>query len=216
MNRAPRELSLTQKLLATFLTLGVVPAVLVGVISYWTASHEISDRMGGSLTSVSQQINDTIDRNLFERYGDVQAFAANPVLQDRAAWYRVGSEANKIAEVANHYVQLYGIYDLSIVVDRQGRVVAASDKDVAGKPLDTSYLYEQNFAGARWFTETLAGRYLTAPGSAITGTVVEDAHFDDDVKRIFKNEGLVVTFSAPIVDGSGTVIGVLLVGGGRD
>lgn len=208
MNTRLSSFSLNQRLVGAFLALGVVPALTVGIVTYWLASREVSNRVGSSFTAVSEHVNDTIDRNLFERYGDVQAFAANPVVHDRTAWYRVGSEANRIAAAANTYVQLYGIYDVAMVVDRQGRVVAVNDRNPSNQPIQTAYLYEQNFANASWFTDALNGRYLTAEGSALTGTVVNDVAVDEDVKRVFGTEGLAVTYSAPIVDATGAVIGV--------
>ena len=119
-----------------------------------------------------------------------------------------GAKSNRVVQAANTYVQLYGMYALTIVVDRQGRVLAVNDQDAAGKPIQTDWLYDKNFASASWFQDAVAGRFLVAPGSALTGTVVEDAQPSEDVTRVYNDSRPVVTFSAPIRDTSGQIIGV--------
>ncbi|MCC7143825.1 MAG: methyl-accepting chemotaxis protein, partial [Candidatus Eisenbacteria bacterium] len=156
--------------------------------------------------TTAASIGDFIDRNLFERYGDVQAFGTNRVIAERESWYQVGSERNQIAAAANQYVALYCIYDLSMVVDLEGRVVAVNDRDLTGKPIDTAWMYHQNYRDEGWFQDAISGRYLDS--AALTGTVVTDVQVDDEVKRACGGDGLVVGFSAPIKNAQGQVIGV--------
>ncbi len=199
---------LSTKLAAAFLAIGIVPAVLVTVVSFWSSSNQLSRQIGDSFAAVAEQVNDAVDRSLFERYGDAQAFAANPTILDRDYWYQAGSGRNAIAAAANRYVELYGIYDLAMVVDMDGRLIAVNDKDATGHALETAYLYERNFSGEPWFTDTVQRRFLTADGSALSGTVVEDVQVDPDVKRVMSNDGLVVTFTAPVTDATGRVVAV--------
>jgi hypothetical protein len=92
------------------------------------------------------------------------------------------------------------------MVDTTGRVVAVNDHDASGKPVDTAWLYAKSFADAPWFTEVMAGRTLDS--ATLEGTVVQDVHFDDDVKRVHGTDGLVVGFSAAVRDDQGQTIGV--------
>ena len=200
-------LSLRLKLVIMVAVVALVPALLVTVLSYRASSQTVTERVGASIQRAAIDINDIIDRNLFERYGDVQAFATNPLLQDRRWWYKRGSSDNPIADAANQYVQLYGLYALTIAVDRDGRVLAVNDKDAAGKAVDTAWLYDQTFSDAAWFKQTAAEQYLKAQGSSLTGTVVEDARPSPEVARVYKDDRPVVTFSAPIHDQGGRVIG---------
>lgn len=93
--------------------------------------------------SLVTSVADKIDRNLFERYGDVQAFGVNEAVNDKPSWHQVGSEKNKIAAAANNYAPLYGFYVLNYVVDLNGRLVAVNDKDPTGKTIDTTALYQK-------------------------------------------------------------------------
>ena len=92
---------------------------------------------------------DKIDRNLFERYGDVQAFGFNAVVEDRSQWYKVGAANNRIVDRTNAYVAAYGMYVLSTLVDAEGRVVSVNDKDASGKPVESESIYGQNFREGR-------------------------------------------------------------------
>ena len=71
---------------------------------------------------IANETIDKIDRNLFERYGDVQAFAANP--------YALSGTPEQIASTADTYTGLYVIYDLMVVADAaSGKVIAVNTRD---------------------------------------------------------------------------------------
>jgi hypothetical protein len=196
---------LAATLIASFVGVGAVIAVLLGW-RVWAVTSAMAVETGQGFHRSAVTITDIIDRNLFERYGDVQAFGANRAVLDRTQWYKPGAETNAIARVANRYANLYGLYPLLLMVDLQGRVVAVNDKDPSGKPIDTAWLYGKSFADAPWFRDALAERYLST--ETLTGTVVQDAYFDDDVRRVYGTDGLVIGFSAPVRDDDGQVIGV--------
>jgi hypothetical protein len=200
-----RAQGLRMKMTAAFMAVGLVIAVIVGV-NVVSMTNRMADETGQGYQRMAAAIVDTIDRNLFERYGDVQAFGANRAVFDRASWYQAGAERNQIVKAANRYAQLYGLYQLLIMVDTGGRVIAVNDRDASGKAIDTAWLYSKNFSDASWFKDAMAGRTLDS--GTLKGTVVEDAYFDEDVKRVNGNDGLVLGFSAVVRDDEGNPIGV--------
>jgi Methyl-accepting chemotaxis protein (MCP) signalling domain len=202
------SLSLSQKLVGSLALFGIAPAMLIAWLTYSRSAATLTEDVGKSYQHAAVALHDTIDRNLFERYGDVQAFGVNDAVFNRAAWYKVGADTNAVARVANTYVALYGIYTVSLVVDLDGRVIAVNDTDAAGKPLDTAWMYGERFADAPWFKDAVAGRFLTQSGSALTGTVVTDVFEDPQTARIRGGSGKVVGFTAPIRDRAGNVIAV--------
>jgi len=157
--------------------------------------------------AIAVEIGDKIDRNLFERYGDVQAFGFNTVVQNQAHWYHTGAGANPIVVSMNNYVVAYGMYYLTLLVDLQGKVIAVNDVDKSGKSIDTSKLYGENFSSRGWFQNAIAEKFYTADG-ALSGTVVEDVYVDESIKRIYGDEGLAIGFTAPVKDTSGKTIAV--------
>ena len=199
------HLSLTKKLALAIVVTGLVPALVIGFLAIHTANHMAGD-VAGSYAIVAKDIAEKIDRNLFERYGDVQAFGANDAVNDTNSWYQAGRDKNKIAAAANRYANLYGFYLLSYLVDLDGKVIAVNDTDPAGKAIDTAFLYQKNCKDAGWFKESLAGHFLKS--DSLDGTFVQDVHADEDVKKVYGGDGLVLGFSAPVKDAAGKTIGV--------
>jgi hypothetical protein len=197
--------SLRAKTTAAFMAVGLLIAIAIG----WNVvamTDQMADETAQGYQRMAASIADTVDRNLFERYGDVQAFGANRAVFDRASWYRPGADRNQVVKAANRYAQLYGMYELLIMVDPAGKVIAVNDRDASGKPIDTSWLYAKSFAEAPWFKDAMAGRTLDS--DRLKGTVVQDAYVDEDVRRVYGNDGLVVGFSAVVRDDHGRTIGV--------
>ena len=199
------------KLVTIFVIFGVVPMTAVGLIAFG-AADDMKVKIGSRFKSEAKNLADTIDRNLYERYGDVQAFGFNDAITRTSQWYD-DSEYNVVSQVMNKYVTAYsGIYDLAILVDPAGDVIAVNFKNTKDEPIDVKWLFKKNFKKAGWFQALEAGEFtttmpFTAPGNDIsTGTYIEDVHIDEDVKRALGNDGLVLGFSAPVYDENGTVV----------
>ncbi len=204
------SLGLAAKLVTVFLIFGVIPMAVVGVISFG-AANEMKENSGSRFMSEAQSLADKIDRNLFERYGDVQAFGYNDAITRTSQWYDP-TEYNVISQVMNKYVQAYGIYDLALLVDTKGDLIAVNYTDAQGEPIDSQFLFEKNFSRTPWFQALEAGQFtttmpFTAPGNDISsGTFIEDVHLDPDVKQALGTDGMVMGFSAPVYDENGTVV----------
>lgn len=195
---------ITAKLTTLFVLFGLVPMGVVGLIAH-NASLTIEGSVGTRFQAMAEGLADKIDRNLFERYGDVQAFGFNRVLDQKAAWYRADAEDTPLRQVINQYVDTYDLYALSILVDLDGRVIAVNSKDADGKPIQSHDLYKKNYGDTSWFRALKAQQFTTtmpfsAPGNQVaTGTYIEDLHVDPDVKAAYPgNEGLTLGFSAPV------------------
>jgi hypothetical protein len=201
-----RKLGLKAKLIFGFLAVGLVPAIVLSVLNI-RATYAGSEKDIAGLHSIASSVGDIVNRNLFERYGDVQAFGYNTIIQDQQQWYKVGAAGNKVAAVMNSYVAAYGIYDITLLVDLEGRVIAVNDRNLKGQPVDTASIYNENFKDAQWFKDSLAGKFYTEQGM-LTGTVVEDVYVDPIVQKVYGNEGLVMGFSAPVAGPDGSPIAV--------
>jgi hypothetical protein len=197
--------SFKTKLVFSLVAVGLLPLAAMAFLALRSVGL-LGREINASHQTVSRSIIDTIDRNLFERYGDVQAFALNAVVHDQANWYEPRSADNPVVAAMNGYVRLYGVYPLMIAVDLDGRVIAVNDRNAAGEAVDTRALYDRSFKDAPWFQAALQGGFLK--GSGVDGTVVSDPWFDDDVARLTRGDGLVLGFSAPIRDVGGRIVGV--------
>jgi hypothetical protein len=200
-----KPLSFSTKLIAAFCVVGTVPLLVMAALALLSL-EKTSSSLSETYAEQSRTTLDLIDRNFFERYGDVQAFAGNPVVQDRAGWYQPGADASPIVRAMNQYVRLYGIYPLTMLVDLEGKVIAVNDRDRDGKAVDTRWLYEKKFSETPWFKAVRAGQFLK--NGSVDGTHVGSPEFDSDVARVSGNNRLAVAFSAPVRDASGAVVAI--------
>ena len=190
-----RNMSVKRRLLLAFLTAGLVPMVVIAVIAL-SVSGALADDAQNSADQAALSAADTIDRNLFERYGDVQAFAKS----DPARSMQPGRLRAWMDQMMGTYTP---IYNLMVVADRNGRVIAANTVDRDGKPLSGGGLVGRDVSSEAWFTQALA----TKDGATVVGDVGEDplagAVFGADAPQ-----ARAVSFSYPIKDASGRVVGV--------
>lgn len=196
------KLGVRSKLVILLSFFGLLPAALMTAtfVSQKGSIDEITYAVTGSAAA---RISDTIDRNLFERYGDVQAFASNSVIR---GVLEGGSQADAVATM-NQFTSLYAIYDLMVATDRDGRVMAVNTVDASGKPLDTGSIYQENFKQAAWFRQALAGEFLKGE-NGFTGTAVQQPARYDELGGLYNGDDLALVFSAPIKDRNGNIIGV--------
>ncbi|MEM9400530.1 MAG: methyl-accepting chemotaxis protein [Verrucomicrobiota bacterium] len=204
--RNQSNVSFTLKLILAFIGVGVSPLVAVYLIIDFKLAPETKQAIAHKYQIIAEDMIDVVERNLFERYGDVQAFTKNKALDDLATWYMPSSNVNVTAEAMNEYVSLYGIYPLMVAVDLEGKVIAVNDKNAQGELIDANSIYSQNFKSTDWFKNVVEGNFLKSDVS--DGTYVQDVHVDENVKRLTGKDGLVVAYAAPIVDDDFQTIGV--------
>ncbi len=202
------KLKLTVKLTLLFLVFGLVPMLILGTIAY-QAAGTIEEGEGMRFQVAAEGIADKIDRNLFERYGDVQAFALNHAVLNRDNWYK---QNTMLTQAMNQYVSTYGIYYFTVLADLDGKVIAVNSKDHNGKPVDSGSFYKKNYSNSKWFQALTAGKFTTrmphtAPGNDVsTGTYISDLHVEKEVGRFYPgSDGLSLGFSAPVYE-NGKVI----------
>lgn len=200
------NMKMTGKLIAACLVFGILPLLAVGAVMWQEAKSSI-EASAKNYCTVAQNIGDVIDRNLFERYGDVQAFGLNSVIQDRESWYQKG-DGNPIVNAMDKYVDTYDIYYLTMLVDLDGKLIAVNSRNHDGQAIDTTKLYEKNFADKSWFQDVMAENFYEDEEGACSGTVVEHLYVDEQVKECYGDEGYALGFSAPVYDNDGNVIAV--------
>lgn len=189
------QLSFRMRLQLILLTVSLAAIGLLAVTSYQSAT---AFRVGKEtqLRISVEGMMDKIDRNLFERYGDAQAFALSEAARS--------GNPSRITEFINDMMTTYApVYDLMMVVDHSGKVVAVSTKSKGDKPLDSRILLGTDVSKTAWFKAAVSGKIK--PGT----TFVENLYIDESVAEIAGTSGKVMSFSAPIVDKSdGRVLGV--------
>ena len=185
--------SIKLKLITCFLLVAFIPLLVVGVSAYNATSQSAIAAVSETLQEKSSQVLDKINRNLFERYGDVQAFAFNP---------QAKGDLSELKSAINFYTQTYGCYDLMIVCDADGKIIASNTIDHKGVAIETKSIIGRSVKGEKWFEECMDGTIKR--GEAF----FSDAEKDSLVAEITKVAGLSLNFSTPIYGEDGKPVRV--------
>jgi methyl-accepting chemotaxis protein len=191
------HLSLRSKLLSVLFAVGLIPLVTIGILGYTQAASMAHDDAGAAMRRLAFNASDKLDRNLFERYGDVQAFAKSDPAKSM--------DPKRLNTWMDTMMGTYTpIYRLMIVADMKGRVVAANTADLAGKPLDSSPALGQDVSGEAWFKTASAGTLKDGE------TLVGDLHEDHLMSLVYGAgaSSYAMSFTYPIKNDSGDIIGV--------
>lgn len=199
------RMSVKGKLATALVTLGILPAIVIDGALY-LKKQDIEKGYQENLVQFVTGIGEVIDRNLFERYGDVQAFGYNTAAYDPTNW-RNPVEGNPLITAMNNYTRAYGLYPLMMLLDNNGDVLAVNSIDAKGKTIQTNSLYGQNFAGEKWFKDAAEGKFLEGT-NGFTGTTVGEAQRVPLVGKIYGNDGYSIPFSAPVNNTQGERIGI--------
>jgi methyl-accepting chemotaxis protein len=199
------RMNLQAKIILLLLAFALIPTALIG-FSLWNATKQQEFQSLQVYRIFAEQLADSIDRNLFERYGDVQAFGLN------AAVDLLDEQPERLTQAMNGYVEKYGLYPLMIFVDDKGEIIAANTRNADGEPIPTQQIIGENVADEEWFQRAKRGAFterqpFTAPGNdQSTGTVIVDLYIDERVQRTNKgHRGAVLGFAAPVVRGGKTI-----------
>jgi methyl-accepting chemotaxis protein len=193
------------KIILLLLAFGLIPAAtMFGILL--TQKEAFQAVMRSRLAVMADKADEIIDRNLFERYGDVQSFGLNPAASDPANW-RKPSPDNPLLRSINGYMKNYGMYRLMLLVGTDGKVLAVNSLDPKGKPLATDKLYESSFGDATWFKKAMTGEFLNG-ANGLTGTAVEGPAPSKLIGDLYGDDGFTVVFSAPVKDAAGKTVGV--------
>ncbi|MGL6350313.1 MAG: diguanylate cyclase [Aeromonas sp.] len=182
--------SLTRYLLLSLLFIGLVPLISVGFLAYQRSSQSLNDKTGSFLAAQAREAIDKIDRNLFERYSDVQMMALNPkALEDPAS----------VSATADIYTQAYGFYDLMVIADPAGNIIASSTSTGDGRQINSEALRTTSVADTEWFQRVMSG-YLEHGQS-----YYRDATYDPLLKLATGTEAQTLLFVAPVYGTDGKI-----------
>lgn len=171
------------KLLICFLLVSLLPLSLVTAISYMRAKSSLQAVGLNMLGDMAGRLMGKADALMADRYDDINAWAELPAVRE-------GLKTGKFDNVSAMFRSLqknYSIYRIIMLFDSRGNLVAANDP----KLMDAKST-DRNQADREWFKKAVAGE-----------VVVSDVRFSKTT-----NEN-VLSFSAPVKDGSGAILGVI-------
>lgn len=194
------NLSLRTKIIG--MVLGILS--VVGFGAWWNESYlskHYEESIAQSFSAVTHAGVNRITDQFYQLYNNVQAFSMNGKI--------LSGNAEQISHELDRYVDLYGLYDLILIVDKHGRYIGSNTKDIKGKKADISELTSKNYTKEPWFQAAMNGEFTESKEKGIKGTFVEPWISDPLAKIAFKEERLGSSFSTSIKDDKGNVLAVI-------
>lgn len=195
----PSFSSLRTKITLSVSLVGLSIVVALAWMSYSNGKETTEKLISDNFLIVARSTMDKIDRNLFERYGDVQAFSVAKVVTDKLSG---GGSSEDLQNFVNTMMPTYGIYDLMLIADTQGNIVTVNTVDNQGKDIDTKLLLGSNIKTKSWFTSCMSGE--VKPATAF----YTDPEIADVVQSIYHDDRRVMRYASPIRNSQGQIIGV--------
>jgi uncharacterized coiled-coil DUF342 family protein len=193
-------MSLRAKILSILVVMGVTTT---GVTAYemWVAAEEAEELAMFQFKGYAREIASKISAQFYERYSDVQAFAMNPVL--------LGRDERGITSALDSYAVMYGIYDVILFVDTNGRYVASNGKAPDGRRIRSDLLRDRDYSSTAWFQAAISGSFTEDKERGYTGTFFEDAHIDPVASLAYEQKSFGTSFTTLVRDSNGAAVGVL-------
>ncbi len=196
LRRWVRNLGLFWKIVSLSLLIAVPFALAALVFISGELARVVERNAGVRLQELAYNASDKLDRNLFERYGDVQAFAQSAPARSM--------NPSAIQNWMNTMTRTYApIYRLMVVANREGRIIAANTVGLDGRAIRSATLIGRDVGDSPWFQRAAYG--TLTDGSSL----VEDVHVDDLQEAVYgRDQALAMSFTAPIKNASGQIVGV--------
>jgi methyl-accepting chemotaxis protein len=193
------KLKLSHQILAILV---IIPSFLILSLLYYSALQHVNVRnkpLEQRALSSSSTIAEKIDRNLYERCSNVKAFAYNKLAVD--AINKTGKDSS-IQNYMNTMIDYYPLYDLTMLCDITGKVIAVNTKNENKNPISTHIFINKNMSGEEWFRSSIV------VGGPKGGVYYSDFNEDESIGQLYNNKGYGMNFSAPVRDEKGNIIGV--------
>jgi HAMP domain-containing protein/putative methionine-R-sulfoxide reductase with GAF domain len=191
---------------SAFSTLSVVIlCILVTILTslfYYLINNQVTaNNKSMTITSklTAQSVMEKVDRNFYERFGDVQAFAFNQLAVATASR---DSVVDGTQEFINTMTAYYVLYDLMVICNRDGKILAVNTKDKNGNKINSAHFVNATVSQEEWF------KVCTSPEGPKGGAWFSDFMAQGEIGRIYGTAGYGMGFAAPIKNTEGTVIGV--------
>ncbi len=193
------KLKLSHKIFAILL---VIPSLTILSLLYYSALQHVDIRnkpLEQMALSSSASVADKIKRNMKERHSDAQAFAYNKVAVEAL---EKDKKDSSIQNYMNTMVSYSALYDLTMLCDITGKVIAVNTKDANKKDINSDFLIGKDMNMEEWFRSSIV------VGGPKGGTYYSDFYEDETIGQIYNNKGYGINFSAPVRDEEGNIIGV--------
>jgi methyl-accepting chemotaxis protein len=183
------------------LILSILVVILASLFYYLTNNQVATNNESMMITSklTAQSVMEKVDRNFYERFGDVQAFAYNQLAVSTASRDSVVDGVQKFINTMTAY---YVLYDLMMICNNEGRVLVVNTQDKNGNKISSQHLLDKNVSEEEWF------KVCTSAEGPKGGAWFSDFAVNNEIGQIYGTQGHGMAYAAPIKNAEGIVVGV--------
>ncbi len=167
-------------------------------------SRSVEDNFEKIYKTQAQSVGEQIGAQFFERYGDIQVLARTVGL-----FLDTPESKSHLVDLLNNVAQLYRIYDLMMIVDTHGRIIAVNSQDAMGGKLTKTMFSSMDIAHSDWFTKPMAGVFTEDRGRNLQGAYFYVQDSDPEVIKVYKDNSPRALFSA-LIQRKGKTAGVVV------
>ncbi|HEU4326881.1 MAG TPA: HAMP domain-containing protein [Roseiflexaceae bacterium] len=184
--------SIQRHLIVLLLIVGLVPLLLMAVVSSTYTSTVLEHQIGNTLDDIARNAMDQVDRTMFDSSNDVQTFAGSAEARSL--------DPTRIRPLMVRLQSTYGsIYPVMIVTDHQGVVRAGN---ATGDYATLTTLQSRLVDNEEWFRVWIDNPLPDGQ------TYISDLHHEPMLDMQDGTSGRVVAFSYPIRGVAGETLGV--------
>ena len=200
-------LGLREKVAGALMAFAILPLVLLFAGYLLVIKGEIESQSVASMQMQAIGVGDVINDTINERFHDIEmAVTGHPSASQPENWRPVGN-TGKMVDIMNGEVRANAVYPLMMLVSPSGEVLGVNTVSPDNKPIQTAQLYSMNFAGESWLKDALAGKAYKG-GAGVAPVSMEQPAKHSALARVYGNDGWAMTFSAPVKNSDGQLIGV--------
>ncbi|MFM2304256.1 MAG: hypothetical protein RLZZ135_1666, partial [Cyanobacteriota bacterium] len=153
-----RKLNFKTKATLLAIALGLVPLAVVGTLSYLQISNTLQQQVTKSQTDRAEAVADKLNRFVFERNGDVEILAAQPIFADPKL--SASTSVQDKVKLLDRYIASYRVYDSIAIFSLNGDPIAESSTKSSklGNHLDRKYFQDVLKTGKTVISEPRASK----------------------------------------------------------
>ena len=189
-----KNISLTKKITGSMVLMLISMGFINGV-QFQNVISEIKDQDKESIEINTTAFVDSISAQFYERYGDVQAFGFNPILH--------GNDTQAMSKLLDQYAAAYGIYDVILVADLHGKVIATNVHSPVGKTLSFKNLENPNLGSQEWFQKVSKGEFTQDSEKELSGTLITAPKFESWITKLYGEQRYTNVFASLMNDENG-------------
>ncbi|OAI25408.1 hypothetical protein A1351_16580 [Methylosinus sp. R-45379] len=202
-----RGATIATKITVAMIGFSVLPILFLYAFFELAVAPHLENVSFSPLRMATLDLGATINRALGDFAADavIQA-TAQPIIWQSQNWRRVDGRS-PIATFMNGWIATQRNSNLTMLLGRDGSVLAVNTKDKDGEPLPTQALYAQNFAGERWFVDAMTGKTVLENKRA-TNVVIDTLIDVNDILPRSAEPDFAFPIAARALGKDGEVIGV--------